>query len=246
MLKKLNLVLRSPASQSISKSLIASVLLAWLGDNWLITVVFVGLSAYFYFRPVFNSSYFFYSFLVLLAVFLTFIDYWSVYWAVAVFGIMFFLLLGVKNLIFINRSLFYNFLNNFLLLAVFFLFFLSDQSQFFLIKYLAVFLAVFFLWREFLFFSVRSVNDNLGNWQSKINLLAMVFSFLVFQVFWATALLPIGFLNAGAFMLLTVLVMKDLLINHLSGVLGQQEIMKNATIFIVFSVIIFAASIWTP
>lgn len=219
--------------------------------------LFIALALYFYFKSFFEAGRYFFSFLIFLIVSLS-----AIYWlpnnvgkwnliAAAVFGIVFFAFLGIKNLIFINRPFTYEFINNFLFFSVFIIFFLSDKSStWFFFEYAAVFLAFFLLFREFIFSQETrglilpfSLPAQAG---AKINLFSASFSFLVSQFVLTAAYLPIGFLNSAAISLAIVLVIKDLTASHLLGILNQRIILKNATILLIFSVIVFIASEWQP
>ena len=247
MLKKLSSVIKNPASRSAFKAAIAALLLWSANSHWLLAVLFVTTVFYFYFRS--GGFGYFYSFLVLLLSVL-FVNPWSSSLSSlivsAVFGVLFFLLLSVKNLVFVNRRAIYHFLNNFLFAAVFLNFFLADKSQLFFVKYLLVFGAIFLLFKEATFFEKQYIN--VGGLAAAFNdkLMATVFSFVVFQFIWAIALLPLGFLNASALALVTALTIKDLMIARLSGNLNRQLILRNITVFIIFSLVIFAASSWQP
>lgn len=204
-------------------------------------LLFLSVSFYFYWRPVFSSSQFFGSFLILLIVsFLAVKFLWlDIAGIASILGLaaLFYMLLGIKNLIFVNRSALYYLLISILLFLAFFFFFMADKSQFFLIKYLSVGLAAFFLSREFLFFFVQDFSKRRA-------LITAGFSFLTIQSLWAISLLPIGFLNSAALALFAALILLDFTVNHFNGVLTRRIILRNATSWIVLSVIIFAASKW--
>lgn len=116
------------------------------------------------------------------------------------------------------------------------MFYASDKSQFFIVKYLAAFFGIYFLFREALAFMSLPV--------SRLNLLSFGLALSIFQFLWVISLLPIGFLNAGALTLVLILITKDMVFAHLSGNLNRTMILKNITLLIVFVLIIFAASKW--
>ncbi len=250
MLKKLNLVLRNPVLQLIFKAAALSLLLFFIiGHNWLIAI-FIATAFYFFFGSA-GGRQFLASFITLLIVSLLAVK-WPLaadFWPSAVVlssGVIFFLIFGVKDLSFVNRRPIYHFLNNFLLLTVFIMFYASDKSQFFIVKYLAAFFGIYFLFQEVLAFISRFERENpVSLVASRINLLSFGLAFSVFQFLWAVSLLPIGFLNAGALTLALVLIIKDLTFAHLNGNLNRTVILKNITLLIVSILIIFAASKWT-
>ncbi|MFA4872121.1 MAG: hypothetical protein WC610_03665 [Patescibacteria group bacterium] len=81
---------------------------------------------------------------------------------------------------------------------------------------------------------------------AKINLFSASLAVLISQFILIAAYLPIGFLNLAAISLVAVLALKDLTISHLYGHLNRSVILKNATMVLIFSVIIFIASKWQP
>jgi len=149
------------------KAAIFSALLLLAVSNWLFAVVFVLVSFYLYFRPSLNGSQFILSFLVLLATSLLIVLLVNGQWSLVIslfFGFLFFLLLGVKNLIFVNRQPFYYLFNGLLLLVIFIFFFWAGNSHLFFIKYLSVFFAIAFLSRDrWLFKFCQKESDCLWN-----------------------------------------------------------------------------------
>jgi hypothetical protein len=148
--------------------------------------------------------------------------------------------LGIKNLIFVKRGPFYYLLNGLLLLAIFILFFFSAQPHLFFVKYLLVFFAITFLFKEFLnFFILESLNPQ------KRNLVVLGTAFLMLQLLWVIKLLPISFLNAASLALLIVLILQDFIGHHLSGTISRQLVLRNITVFLILSLVIFGASRWS-
>lgn len=255
MLKKLKSALKEPASLSALKAVIFSVLLMLAVNHWLSAVIFILASLFFYFSG--QSGNFFYSFLTILASSLIIIHkwsavsgQWSVVFGATVFGVLFFILLAIKNLFFINRENYYHFLNNFLFFIVFLIFFQIGKEQFFWLWHLILFLAVFALFKEPLiqrdYFSGGQAKSNFPINLQKINLLASGLAILIIQYGWAVSLLPIGFLNSAALMTASALILKDLLANYLNGLLSRRIVLKNITLFVISSLIIFMASTWQP
>lgn len=80
---------------------------------------------------------------------------------------------------------------------------------------------------------------------AKKNLISAVLAFVLTQLSWAVNLLPIGGLNSASLALLIALILNDLTIHHLSGTLNRQIVLRNATIFIVLTLLVFGASGWS-
>lgn len=246
MLKKLNLVFKSPALRLTFKPAVFAGLLIWQlsvkPDGFLPVLLFLLVGFYFYWRPVFWGSQFFNSFLILLIISFLAIKFlnFGIFGVISILGLatLFYWLLGVKNLIFANRSSVYYLLNSILLFLIFLFFFLVDKLQFFSVKYLLAGLGIFMLSREFLSFFIT-------DFPKRKVLIAAGFSFLTLEFLWAISLLPIGFLNSAALMLFAALILMDFIVHHFSGTLTRRIILRNATSWIVLSIIIFAASNWS-
>lgn len=253
MLKKLKSASKSLALQSLNKFKVPAffgaavfiLILLWMDKNFSFfpVVIYLGVAFYFYFRPVFDNR-FLYSFLVILLVPFFVIDSPFFLFYSLFLGFLFFLLLGIKNLVFINRHQIYQFLNNFLFFLAFIIFFSSDKSQLFFSKYLILFLLSFFIFKEFLNWHFSRFESPLEMSVQKIKVYSAVFSFLLCQFVWVSALLPIGFLNLSALMLVFVLASKDLIINHLEGKIDKNLVLKNITMVVLFGIVIFAVSKW--
>lgn len=213
---------------------------------WLLTVGYLVAALYFYFMPAINAGRFLFSFLTTLAVSLLVVNLVVAGLLLAAiclfFGILLFLLLGIKNLSFVHRQPLYYLYGALMFLTIFAVFFNSDKSRFFAFKYLAVGLAIFLIFREFL--GVIEETAGIAGFSLRKNLYSMVFSFLVLEFLWVAALLPLGLLNAASFAILFVLVLEDLIIHHFSGTLDRRLILRNITVFLILTVAVFGASVW--
>lgn len=256
MLEKLSSVLKIPVLQLAPKAVVFAVVLYWFGINGgFFAGLLVILTASLFYFSIINSKQLIYSFLILLIfIFIVFSQIQSYFpsqkiiilLASVFFGFIFFLILGIKNLIFINRDLAYQFVNGFLFLPLFLAFFSAAKSDYFLLKYLAVFSAIFFLFKESSIFHFTQRESVGVPVLPKINLFSLSFAFLALQFVWAIGILPIGFLNASALMLIIILTFKDLMTAYLSGGLNRHFVLKTVTMLIIFTVAIFAASKWRP
>ena len=250
MLKKLKSLSKNHKGSLLTlafKALIFSGLLYFSSavSRWFL-VIFLSAAFYFYFRSFLNSRRFLASFLVVIVVAvssLSFIPHFS--FLISLFsGFLFFLILGVKDLIFIHRQPLYYFLNGLLLLAVFICFFAIwgvVNPLIFALKYLTAFSTVFLLLKEFL---TVSVAGSIG--PQKRNLMAGGLSFGLVQLLWAISLLPFSFLNSASLALLAILILEDFAVHHLSGTMSRRIILRNATLFLILSLVIFAATRWLP
>ncbi len=214
------------------------VALLWLlAPYW----VFFLCALYFYFRPNFQSGKVAISFLVLLSLaFLAPLLQGVFAYSVAlVIGVAFYLVLGVKDLLVINRQLAYQVLRLILLMAILLLFFWWGQSSSsqFVWQLLALFAGFFLLYYEYFSF----VFEGKGAHASTAALIAL----LLFELAWALAWLPMGFLNASATMLLVIFMLNDFILHHFKRNLTRKIILTNFTVFAFSLLAIFLFSDWT-
>lgn len=230
-----------------------AVLFYFAGSSDFFLLLFILASSYFYYRNYWNAKHFLASFVVLLAICL--IALWRLGGQNALlstilavfFGVVFFMLLGIKNMIFSHRTLPYYFLNTFLFAAALLAFFSADKSSSFVLEYLGLGAASFLLFREFLNFNYEiSLGQIALPILSKRSLKALVFAFLVLELSWIVALLPIGFLNATSLALLFILLLEDLSLHNWNGTLTRRIALRDTTFFIVISFVIMVFSRWSP
>ena len=248
MLKKLKSALKSPKGSILALALKAAVfsgLLYFVNSQWSMVIVFLAVAFYFYFQPSLNTDKFLASFIILLATSLIAINKLLIthysFLISLFFGFLFFLLLGIKNLIFIKRESYFYLLNGILFLAIFILFFWPAQPHWFFVKYLLVFFAIGLLFREFLNFLIPELLPS-----QKRKLVVWGISFLMVQLLWIISLLPISFLNAASLTLLIMFILQDFNVHHFSGTINRQIILRNITIFLILTLVICSASKWSP
>ncbi len=259
MLKKLKSVLKRALKSRGSllvlalKSVAFALLLYLAIDSWFFLLIFALTAFYLYFRPLFNSRQLLWSFLILFLIsvlvlkneFLTQNPWFLV--LIIILSILFGLILGIKNLVFIKREPLYYILNGLLFLITFILFFISEKSELFFFKYLFTGLAAFLLSREFLIFNLgESLESFKLMTPSRRNLTALAFGFLMLQATWTIAVLPLGFLNSASLALLIALILEDFFIEHWSGAMNRKIILRNITLFLVLGLVILGASRWSP
>ena len=202
--------------------------------------VFFGLAFYWYFRSSFEWDTFFCSFLILtLYAYLdtSFLYYATetnvssgvapVWLASALFGALFFLLLGIKEFVFLRRQAIFNFLSGSLY------FFVGGS---FLLYALLSSVVFYLLIKESIDFFMEDAPKR------KKEVLAIGSTLLIMEFLGIVGILPIGFLNSAALIVLIVFVFEDLIYHHLKGALSRQIVLNNVTILIVCLLFIFATS----
>ncbi|KKW47746.1 MAG: hypothetical protein UZ00_C0001G0002 [Parcubacteria group bacterium GW2011_GWA1_60_11] len=236
-----------------------------LGWLWLPGWLFALLALFLYFKPLFQPGKLLRSFFVLLGLSLGFSAlapallplFSGIGELLAAFlAALFFLLMGIKDLAFVHRSGRYLLLYAGLFLGVFMLSFwyAAPRDALRLLLVAALFLAAStLLFREFLgvmrdnlFLGVPGTEEAASVWDEwkRRRVLVWALAFLVFQLFWAVNLLPIGFLMQAALLLLLVVLGSDALRAHMQGALTPFYVLRATTVLIFAALGIFAASNW--
>lgn len=205
--------------------------LSFLYSPWLA----VPMGLWLYFKPLFYHSF---TLLRLFCVFLIIVITTSVSWLSAVvFGFLFFVILGLKNLIFIRRRYWRLLLVFSLFYLVFLNFFLINQSSFFALKWLGTVFLLVLLMQDLIRALITPVTANMivAGWLS---------AFLLGQAVWIISWLPIGFLNSANLAVIMALLLVDLNVNYFWGTLRRGLIVKDLALFLVLFLIILGTSQW--
>ena len=205
---------------------------------------FTAVAFFLYGRPLFEYRYdTWYAFLTMIAVSVMGMRIVSgsllILPTLLVFSAIFYFISGIKDYLFVKRARLYFISILILFYSIFIIFFLADKSEFFFLKYVALVFASFLLLREWLAI-IPSFH-----FPKRELISAAAASFIITQLVWVVALLPIGFINASNFMLLLVFILSDLLFKHFMGSLSKEVLIQHLTFFLVLSAIIFWTSQWS-
>jgi hypothetical protein len=240
MVERLKLILRTTQLQLILKTLAFAGLLYWVRiSDFTISVVllFSLLSFIFYFKTYQQDSFEnIFSFLVLLVVSLSttsLLDHFEfLIPAIIFFSFVFYLILAIKDFALPCRYE-WNYIKNLLVLySVFIGYFLSNKYNLFFVKFLAVFVIVFFVVQEwFLWLGI--------DFPRRRRLISIVFSFIILQFVWVVSLLPLGFINSALLITIFVYLMFSFCANHFKGTLNKKLVINNLIILASSLLIIF-------
>lgn len=229
-----------------SKAVLFGAALALAGYNgvsWFGALLFIAVASVIYVRPFLEGYETKSAFAVLLATSLLAVNvaHGSALFLPLVFffSLIFYWIVGIKDLLFIKRSRLYYVAALSLFYTMFALFFLSDISEMFLWKYGAVILGTYLLFREWL----RLIST--FHFPQRERLAALLGAFLIAQLLWATALLPIGFINSADMMLLFTFVIAELLVNHFTGNISKNFLVQLLGISAALFLLIYWTSRWT-
>lgn len=174
------------------------------------------------------------------------LPFWGKFFSIVlllVFGAAVFVVLGLMNVLFKNRFTVNVFLNAFLS-ACFFILILSAMPGFSGESFLSVafwfivlFLGTASFAREILILNTHARGQIL-------NLAAWSLALLIAEIAVFAALLPLGFLDGAALLLLCYILGRDLLLARLRGDLFPSLIFRELTVFAVILTLIFATVTW--
>ncbi len=159
------------------------------------------------------------------------------------FGALLYCVLVDLNHVLAERLLWYRLLHSLILFFTFVEFFFfapaRESESFFPLFFwlVGIFFVVALLFREAFSFLGVAVSRSLRLASVSFGLLAAEVSALAF-------FLPLGFLNAGAFLAVVFILLRDALSMHFEGSLSFSFILKELTFFAVFASILFAATPW--
>lgn len=239
MVEKLKSLIRSPRLSLPFKAAVFGLLLYYFyatGGGFLPTVAFFVGAIFFYARPIFNNFQFLRTFIVLLGLSyfapalygdITFLP------LAAAFAFLFYVLLGIKDLVFIQRVWWHELLHAALLYGILLAFFAADKSNYFFWQYVSVGIAATILESELLSYHTHAVPQKM-RWAA-----SAVFGFLLMQVAWVLALTPIGFLSATAMIAGIAFVMAHLLLCRFLGIL-ERKIVARYAIFVLCALALVA------
>jgi len=203
--------------------------------------LFFLIALYLYFVPPFQSGKLVAPFLVLMffATTLT-----PSLWLAALFGVLWYLILGIKDLVFIDRKEAYESL---VLLLIFFSgirFFAHFDSWSGIMPLLADLLfgaAVFLLCKGFLGY----VDEAHGVSRERKAIAAVVAALVIFEAALIIVFLPLHFLYQASLFFITALVFLESVFEYARGALTRRMLLMNFSIFFVFLVIILGSAKWT-
>jgi len=231
---KLKLVFQSQKLRLAFRALIFAGLLAWVklgGLSFPPVLIFLASSAFLYASPLFKTMEMIRPFLILLIVSLLSalsVPAWSLPSLAIYYGLLFYLLLGVKNLVFLQRIVWHRILNFSMAYPVFLLFFHHNQTDY-LFRAVPLFIILLFLFSDF--FQKR--------------FLSWLLALILLEIVWAISLLPIGFFSAASLAFLSYFTVSDLFRRQSEKSLTKEAIINYATLFSVIFLFILGSSRWS-
>ncbi|HEY4499602.1 MAG TPA: hypothetical protein VJH70_00510 [Candidatus Paceibacterota bacterium] len=238
MWEKLKSVLAIPQLQLTLRSIAFGAALYWLRMSefsWVSLVVFLGIIGFTFFRV--HPLSMFVVLGVLLGMIRTLDSFWFISGAAISGAVFFYLSFGIRQLVFVHRIGWYAVRNVLLLYFTYLLFFITDKSTGFWWQFLLVLAAVFILIYEWLILFERS-------FPKRYLIAALAMTFLIGELLWSTALLPLGLINNSSLLILCTYILVYLTHHHFHGTLQKALSWKNAAIFLMTLLVIFWSASW--
>lgn len=233
---KLRLALQNHQLQLAFKAAVFAVLLGLVklsGFGIIPVALFLAGVLLLYFQPIFQSLTYFIPLAIFLitALLVVYQTPGQYLWPAVLFlSLLFYLLLGVKNIFFVSRDRLYFLFNLAILYLIFFLFFSSAKEFFFIPKLILLFMVAMFIFGEIIKF-----------WRPLVN---AVLALLLIQFIWAISLLPIGFFQSTNLAFLAVLALSDFSRSYFCQSLTLRSSFKKVILFAVLAILILLTSKW--
>lgn len=238
--EKLKSVIRSPRFGLLLKSAAFFVLFRWAGEGGVLAnIVFVVVSIFLYARPTLNALLYIPSFAVLLALaflFPTGGPARTVEISGLAFAGLFYILLRLKELLFIRRLWWHEALAGGLLYLATLAYFTAGASEYFLLKHVGLG-AVFFL----LAYELYVAHVAFVLWP-KQRVAALLGALLFLEFVWALALLPLGYAAASGIAAMFGFLFLHLSVVAATGHLKAATVAKHVGLAISFVIVIAVVS----
>ncbi|MEK7089530.1 MAG: hypothetical protein AAB920_01800 [Patescibacteria group bacterium] len=153
---------------------------------------------------------------------------------IAIFAVGIAIEIGLFHFYFRSRMLVYGVFHIALMVALFSVFFVAQLS---LLSVLFILISLILLFREF--FALANVQ-----WRGRALLMSVALGFFGTEIALLVRFMPLGFVNASAFLGLTMLLVRDAGRAHFEGALNLPFILRSLAVFFILSVVIFSVSVW--
>lgn len=161
---------------------------------------------------------------------------WSTVILTIILSIIMYGIFGLFEDEFLNENLVYKIINTSILIFIFISMFVLATPFSFGVFGALIFIIMSCLFNEvFRFFAIPK-KERIAS--------SLTFGLLTLELGWVVSLLPIGILNASAFMALVFSVGRDVLDSYFKKTLDSKFIFQQLTFLVIVSIVIFAASTW--
>jgi len=155
----------------------------------------------------------------------------------AAFGFLFFMMLGIKNVILVRRSQWYSVLFIALIYGISLLFFTSIHGPHALRDFILLFVFFYLLLKEY--FVVQGYP-----YDRALKVVTLTETLLLIQIAWVLSLLPLGFSKAASLLALLLMMLAGITDRYLRGTLSARFLRLSLILFIVLTTVIFISVRW--
>jgi hypothetical protein len=155
----------------------------------------------------------------------------------AVFGFLFFILLGIKNVILVRRRQWYAVLFIALVYGISLLFFTAAAGDHTIRDALMLAILMYFLLREY--FNVQE-----HPYHRALKVMTVTVTTLLIQLAWALSLLPLGFSKSASLLALLAMMLAGILDRYIRGTLTARFLRLSFILFIVLVGVVFLSVRW--
>lgn len=154
-----------------------------------------------------------------------------------VFGFLFFILLGIKNVILVRRREWYAVLFIALVYGISLLFFTGTTADHILRD--LIFLAVFsyFLFREY--FGIQE-----HPYHRALTVTTLTITVLMLELAWGISLLPLGFSKSASMLTLCAIILAGIIERYIRGTLTARFLRLTLVLFVTLVIIVFFSVRW--
>lgn len=242
MAEKLKSAIQSLRFGLLLRTAIFWLLLRWgVGGGLVSGIIFFGAATFLYAQPAFNALQFLYSYIALIGISfaLPLLESAGLGNAAGLFiAALFYILLGLKELLFIRRLWWHEVLHAGMLYLATLAYFSVGVSEYFVLKHFGLGIVFFLLAYELL------GTHGIPAYNSRQRITALALTLLFLEIVWAVILLPIGYANASGITALLGFTFLHLSVSAASGLLRRNTVVKHIVLAGFFVLLIAALSRW--
>ena len=163
-----------------------------------------------------------------------------------IFSLGFFFILGIKELVFVNRIKWHNLITLIFLYVLFLGFFLSEERISLAWRSIGFLWFICFLGRNFLKHNILEEKIRAKEKDQRINVGSGILTLVAAETVWLISFLPFTPLYSASMLVLIFFILSDLLVGYLKNEISRTRILAHVSILVLFAIILFAASGVSP
>ncbi|MDO8584979.1 MAG: hypothetical protein Q7R85_02550 [bacterium] len=242
MAEKLKSAMQSLRFGLLLRTAIFWSLLGWgVGGGFFPGIIFLGVATFLYAQPAFNALQFLYAYIALIGISfaLPMLESAGLGNAAGLFiAALFYMLLRLKELLFIRRLWWHEALHAGMLYLATLAYFSVGVSEYFVLKHFGLGIVFFLLAYELL------GTHGIPAYNFRQRIAALTLTLLFLEIVWVVTLLPIGYASAAGISALAGFTFLHLSVSAASGLLRRDTVAKHIALAGFFILLIAALSRW--